>query len=95
MSALMVLSAIALSTKLSHPMIRSAGGITLVIYIGFLFSKMAVTVLLMYDEEQFEGICIVRPIAFLIGVTGSSAVLFFRMLRWEFGTRLAPDSISL
>ena len=81
MSALMVLSVTALSVKLNHPMIRSAGGITLVVYIGFLFFKMAVTVLLMYDGEQLEGICLVRPITFLIGVTGSSAVLFFRMLR--------------
>ena len=83
----MVLSAIALSAKLDHPLIRSAGGITLVVYIGFLFFKMTVTVLLMYDSEQLKGICLMRPILFLIGVTGSSAVLFFRMLRWGSRTR--------
>ena len=81
MSALMVLSAIVLSANLHQPMIRSAGGVTLVVFIGFLFFKMAVTVLLMYDGEQLEGLCLLRPIAFLIGVAGSSAVLFFRMLR--------------
>ena len=91
MSALMLLSAIVLSTNLNHPLIRSAGGITLVMYIGFLFFKMTVTVLFMYDAEQLEGICLLRPIAFLIGVAGSSAVLFFRMLRWE----LRAQSISL
>ena len=80
-SALMMLSAIALSAGLNHPMVRSAGGITLVVYIGFLFFKLALTMLLMYDGEQLEGICLVRPIVFLIGATGSSAVLFCRMLR--------------
>ena len=81
MSALMVLSVIVLSFNLDHPLIRSAGGITLIVFIGFLFFKMTLTVLLMYDAEQLEGVCFMRPIAFLIGVTGSSAVLFFRMLR--------------
>lgn len=80
-SAVMVLSIIVISVKLDHPVIRSAGGPSLVVFIGFLFFKMAVTVLLMYDNEQFKGICLVRPITFLVGVTGSSAVLFFRMLR--------------
>ena len=82
----MALTVIKLSLNLNNPLIRSAGGITLVVYIGFLFFKMVMTVLLMYDAEQLEGVCLVRPITFLIGVTGSSAVLFFRMLRWETST---------
>ena len=86
MSFLMALTVIKLSLNLNNPLIRSAGGITLVVYIGFLFFKMVMTVLLMYDAEQLEGVCLVRPITFLIGVTGSSAVLFFRMLRWETST---------
>ena len=64
MLALMALSAIALSVNLNHPMIRSAGGIILIVFTGFVSVKMTVTVLLMYDGEQLEGICLVRPITF-------------------------------
>lgn len=73
-----------LSINFHNPALKVAGVPEMIVFSSLLIFKLWFSLLLMTDPENQESICYLRHLSLVLGLTGTSSLLFFRLVRFVF-----------